>query len=214
MPDIVEALGRVSSLEELRSAFEIEHPLVTAKVDVVPRVDGKSILIEGDFIAREDSAVVGRFVRVLEAPGDWFRVYHRWINVRDDFSGNKIAWTHYSRAFRYYDGILGVKYVYMDATYDGPYAWGDLGFDFVTRDWKVLMQRLHDIYPAMCDGQPLPFEPATATGLKHLVGPNGERVGWETIRSLHEARGEMRMILLFSYEPTRKFLVEEGILEA
>lgn len=211
VPSILRALRGVTTLDEVKTAFQTDHVRVRADVNVAPDAYNRILEIDGEFRDRADGKYAGKFGRRIELVNRRFRIYHGIIELEEEYQDDGIAWEHYCRAIRYYFSVLHAEMVYMDADFDGPYAWGDFGFEFTGEDWEVMLNRLEAIYRHRY-GEPPSYYPETATELKHTEGPDGFEAGKEAIASIHEARGSLRMTLDFNDNRTIQFLRDEGIL--
>lgn len=210
---ILKALKGVATLDEVRVAYETDHLRVRAEVKVAPDAHNRILEIEGAFVDRADGKYAGKFGRRIELVNGRFWIYHGIIELEEDYQNDGIAWEHYLRALRFYYSVLHAEKVYMDADFDGPYAWGDFGFEFTDEDWDLMLRRLEAVYRNRY-GEPPSYYPESATELKHFLGPDGFEAGKEAITSVHEARASLRMTLEFNDNRTIQFLMSEGILVA
>lgn len=212
MPNILDALNQVSSVDELKSAYEIDHPTVEAQVTVEPD-EANGIVVQGVFLDRKSRVQVGWFKRRITISGNGrFIIEHRYITVDAKYERHGVSRDHYTRAIRYYHNVLNAAYVTMSATYDGPYVWGDFGFEFTAKDWAILLNRFEDIYRSIYNAAPESF-PESATELAHARGPDEIEVGIEAIRAVHHSKPELKMFLDLSDGDALQFLREERILE-
>jgi GNAT superfamily N-acetyltransferase len=148
--------------------------------------DGQYIDVEGEIL--DDAGFpIGSFERRISAQG-YVHHSHMGMSSEND-QARGIGWKFYRESEEAYERI-GIEKVTLSANSEvGGYAWARMGYDFrneaeanwIRSDVAKAYANLPSNAYLIADIQPEAFASMTAFELAAVTGPNGERVGKETM---------------------------------